>query len=290
MVQQKKDSEPPVLLGGAPERKITLPQIKIFFKGLLLGIAALIPGVCTGSLAVILHIYEPILQALRPKNLRSHLPFLFVLGLGGATGILCFSRLILYLIERHTMQVYYFFIGLIVGSIPMIYRKARFERLKPHNLLLFLLALSVMLLIAFTGEGQYHHPILRTLDALSFLKLFLAMLVSTFALILPGISGTFILLTLGYYETVIVAIAEGNLLLLIPVALGVVAGLFSSSQCITYLLRQYPQSTYMAILGLVVGSAFSIFPGFSFNLEGLFSLLFFFLAALLIYGFSRPED
>ncbi len=96
-----------------------------------------------------------------------------------------------------------------------------------------------------------------------------------------------LLLTIGCYTTVVTAVSELNIVVLIPVAVGVVVGLLGGSQLVRTLLKSYTQATYLAILGLVVGSIFTLYPGISFDMIGIVSIICMVVAFVLSYYFSE---
>ncbi len=117
--------------------------------------------------------------------------------------------------------------------------------------------------------------------------LIIAGMISAFTMIIPGISGSFILLTIGCYTTIITAISTFNVMLLMPFGIGVLIGLIGGSKLVRILLERYTQATYLVILGLVVGSVFTIFPGFSFSFSGIASVIALIVGAVVSYAFSQ---
>lgn len=252
-----------------------MEQVKTFLCGALIGIANAIPGVSGGTMAVILHIYDKILYAVSLKNIRKHLTFLIPLVLGAVLGIFALSNVILSLMKSNAMLLNFCFIGLVLGSIPSIYKKAKGEQVKGRNIVLGILALAFMLFISYLNQGEITNKSLSALGGSSLtlcLRLYVTVLVSTIAMILPGISGSLILLLFGVYTAVMESVASLNIIMLIPIGLGALSGLFIGIKIIKKMLRFHPQALYFIILGLVMGSIFAIYPGFSFNGQGFISL------------------
>lgn len=267
-----------------------MKQIKNFIFGIILGIANVIPGVSGGTMAVILNIYDDILYAISWKNFRKHLPFLIMLGVGALVGLFLFSQTATYLLEYYEMPVYYSFIGLIIGSIPLIYKKARHEKAEPRNLVIFVIALAIMITITILNQDAISIKTLETVGGPSigvYLWLFFATAISTGAMVLPGISGSLIMLLLGTYTIVMEAIAEMHIPTLLPIALGVVAGGFVGIKTVKILLRFHPQALYFGILGLIIGSLFSIYPGAPTGPHGLLCIVLMLLFATVSYFFSH---
>ena len=135
--------------------------IRLFFVGIILGVANIIPGVSGGTLAVVFNIYDRIigLISLNIKKIISEWRFLLPLGLGMVTGILGFSKIISFLFENYPMQTNLFFVGIIAGSIPLVLRKIKSsiqetqikKNKKPYlsTVVCFIIALAVMIIMAF---------------------------------------------------------------------------------------------------------------------------------------------
>ncbi|MEG2353397.1 MAG: DUF368 domain-containing protein, partial [Clostridium sp.] len=113
----------------------------------------------------------------------------------------------------------------------------------------------------------------------SFVLLFFSGIIAAATMIIPGISGSFVLLLIGVYDSILGAVADLNILILIPVALGVLIGILLASKMISFLLEKIPETTYSAILGFVMGSVLIIYPGFTFSIQGIIAIV-----ALLIGG------
>ena len=122
-------------------------QWKNFFAGVVVGIANVIPGVSGGTMLVVLGVYDRLLAAIGWKTWRGHLPFLLLLGAGTLAGIFAFSQVITWLIGAYRLPVYYAFTGLVLGSVPSVYKKAGIRRLRPTNVAIFLMAAGFVLLL-----------------------------------------------------------------------------------------------------------------------------------------------
>lgn len=269
-----------------------MEYIKNFIYGALIGIANAIPGVSGGTMAVILNIYDKIMYAVSLKNLKKHLMFLIPLAIGAIAGIFALSNVIVSLLDSHPMLLNFCFIGLVLGSIPSIYKKARDQKLKPRNLVLGIIALAFMLFISYLNQGEITNKSLADFGGISFglcLWIFAAVAISTIAMILPGISGSLMMLLMGIYAVVMEAVASINLILMIPIGLGVIVGLVVGIKVIKKMLRFHPQALYFIILGLVAGSVFAIYPGFTVSAEGFASLGGLAIFALLAYFLSSRK-
>ena len=133
------------------------------------------------------------------------------------------------------------------------------------------------------------HEVVRTLDIEIGLKLFFSGIVAAVAMIIPGISGSFMLLLLGCYATVITAVSDLNIPMLIILAAGCGIGIILGSKIIDKLLKTHAQATYFTILGLVVGSLPHMYPGFAFDAQGIAAIVLMAVGASTAYWFSCPK-
>jgi len=270
-----------------------MKNTKNLIFGIILGIANVIPGVSGGTMAVILDIYDKILFALSRENLKQNITFLGFLGAGALIGIFTFSKAITYLFENYYMATNFCFIGLVIGSLPMLYKKAKFDGVQKKNwipfafALFFMVALAIIKLMPGASEGIFSVNELTTLPKLAWF--FISAFISTIGMILPGISGSFIMLLLGVYTLTLKAISTFDLTILIPVGLGVLTGGAAGVKLMKTLLREHPQALYFAIIGLMIGSIFIIFPGFELNLQGLAASSGLLICAAASYLFSRKN-
>ncbi|WP_457789946.1 DUF368 domain-containing protein [Anaeromassilibacillus sp. SJQ-5] len=273
-------------------------MVKFVIFGAIVGVANIIPGVSGGTMAVILKIYDRLIETLSLKNVKKNLPFIIPLGIGAAVGIVLFSKAIEFLLGNYPMATNFTFMGLILGSIPMIFQRARGEKMEAKGMVSFLVALVVMVVIALLKPAESNAVL--ALTPLNLLILFGASAISTFAMILPGISGSFVMLVLGVYTTVLTSISgvftwpiDGVTWhcvgMLIPVGLGCIVGLIFGSKLVDVLIRKQPQATYFAILGLVVGSLLAVFPkdSLALTLELPIGLVLLAGAAFGAYKFSK---
>ena len=275
-----------------------MDMVKFVIFGAIVGVANIIPGVSGGTMAVILKIYDRLIETLSLKNVKKNLPFIIPLGIGAAVGIVLFSKAIEFLLGNYPMATNFTFMGLILGSIPMIFQRARGEKMEAKGMVSFLVALVVMVVNALLNPGESNGVL--ALTPLNLLILFGASAISTFAMILPGISGSFVMLVLGVYTTVLTSISgvftwpiDGVTWhcvgMLIPVGLGCIVGLIFGSKLVDVLIRKQPQATYFAILGLVVGSLLAVFPkdSLALTLELPIGLVLLAGAAFGAYKFSK---
>lgn len=249
--------------------------IKDLLKGIVIGVSNVIPGVSGGTMAVVFGIYDRLIGAVTGffKDWKKNIIFLGTLAIGAVIGIIAFSNIITILLEKYPEQTNFFFIGLIIGTAPLLYKKATETKVKSSNYIWCVIAFAVVCLMGVMGDPNTNSEIIRELSGINIFKMFLAGFVAAATMILPGVSGSFVLLLLGLYETMTTAVKEFNIPLLIVVAIGVMLGFLLMTKIIDTLFKKYPQTAYFIILGLVVGSVFAIYPGFTLSLTGVVSIV-----------------
>lgn len=245
--------------------------IRLFFVGIILGVANVIPGVSGGTLAVVFNVYDRLINviSLNVKKIISEWKFLLPLALGMGAGIIGFSKILTFLFENYPMQTNLFFVGIIAGSIPLVYRKIKSsmqeiseKNKKPYlsTIICFLVALGIMIVMTVFKDFSGSSVIYTELSGSLFLLLLVSGALGAVAMIIPGISGSFLLLAIGTYATVIGSVSDFNIPLMIPTAIGILLGLFFGAFLVRTLMKKVPTQTYGSILGLVIGSIFTVFP------------------------------
>ena len=266
---------------------------KNIYRGILMGISDLIPGVSGGTIAFILGIYDRLLESISgffSRDWKKHLGFLVPLGTGIVITLLLFSRVIEYLLEQHYEATQFFFMGLIIGVIPYIMKQAEVKKNFTARHLVILVVIGAALAVtAFIPTEEDLAPI-TSLTLPVFFLLFFSGWLASMAMLLPGISGSFILLLLGVYSTAINALSSLNIPIAMAIGAGVIVGFIVSSKAIQYLLEHFTYVTYAAIIGLILGSLFVVFPGFSADSTTLItSLITFALGLVFTLLFSSPK-
>ncbi|MFN3996790.1 DUF368 domain-containing protein [Algoriphagus sp.] len=236
-----------------------------YFKGMAMGAADIVPGVSGGSIALIAGIYQELLDSINSFSLENFKlltkgefkrfyeavngSFLLSLLLGILTSIFVLSSLITYLMSNHPIPLWSFFTGLILVSAFMILKEIK----RWHLGVVLAVLIGIVLAIWITSL-----PPSTTPDALWFT--FIAGSIAICAMILPGISGSFILLILGQYEGILQAVTERNILKIFVFALGCIVGLLSFSRVISWLLKKYHSATIGLLSGFMLGSVNELWP------------------------------
>lgn len=239
--------------------------ILLSLKGIAMGAADVVPGVSGGTIAFITGIYEELLETinsvnfsalkkLKSEGLKSfwkHINgnFLVALFLGIGISIVSLAKLITYLLEHHSILLWSFFFGLIISSIYLVGKTVKkWEFTKVLGLLI--------------GAGiAYYITILPPMENPNALwYVFLSGAIAICAMILPGISGSFILLLLGSYEMVLSAIKDVKLAIIGVFAVGCITGLLSFSKLLNWMFKKYHDLTIAILTGFLVGSLNKIWP------------------------------
>lgn len=268
----------------------SIRHIKNFVYGFVLGIAVIIPAFSAGTMAVLLNIFDKILLALDLKNFKRNLPFLALLGLGALGGVFLFSKFMSGLLDAYEMYINYCFIGMIIGCIPMIYKRAKYEKIKKRNISVFFVTLFFMIIIAVTGGQGDSNLTLEQLGSVTpavCLWLFFAGAAGAVLAILPGISGTIILVIFGAYTVMLESVASFYFPVLAPLAAGMLTGCIAGIINLKKMLNSHPQALYCGILGLIIGSVFTIYPGFEKGINGALSILLMAAFVIITYLFSK---
>lgn len=238
------------------------PVSRTLLGGVLMGLANLVPGVSGGTLVLAVGLYDrfvgSIARVSRLKFERRDLVFLGLLGLGAVFAVFALSGPAVFLVTHHRWTAYSVFIGLTLGGVPALAREVPSP--KAREAVAFLIGVGVLAGLAFGSEG----------GALPRSAVVLALVgaVAASSMVLPGISGSYVLVLCGLYEVVIGALRPAALSddfgssveVLLPFGVGVLAGVALFSNMIRSALERGPRITHAALLGLLVGSVLGLWP------------------------------
>ena len=239
--------------------------VLLYLKGLAMGLGDSVPGVSGGTVAVITNIYARLIFAIRAVDLKAckllikgELPalwrhidgtFLLILGVGILSGLLFSASTILFLLDNYFEALMGFFIGLVLSSVWLLKGESDFVLWRN------VIALVIGFLLAFLLSR-----INPWIIEISFFYVFLSGMIAICAMILPGLSGAFILLLLGVYQYMLNALVEIELLNILVFFIGCIIGLLAFSRLLAWMLRFYHQLSYGFITGVLLGSVFSLWP------------------------------
>ena len=240
-------------------------DLSLFAKGVAMGAANVIPGVSGGTIALITGIYERLINALKSGDITSVKlllsgkfsdfwqridgRWLSILIAGVAISIVTLAKLFEYLLQHHEQLTMAFFFGLILVSIWYVAK--RIEHWKPSVWIALAIGASVAILIATLAPAS---------ENASFAYVFLCGVIAISSMILPGLSGSFVLIIMGNYALVLGAISTFSLSILLPMALGCIVGLIVFSHVLAWVFKHYQDHTLALMTGFVVGSLVVIWP------------------------------
>lgn len=260
--------------------------IKDILKGVIIGIANIIPGVSGGTMMVSMGIYDKIIGAVNQlfqhfiQSIKTLLPY----GIGMLLGIGGLSFFIEYLFEHFPMQTALLFIGLIFGGLPVILRKVKGKKVSLPEGGIFLIFFALIVGLQLLKEGG---NVELNLSFKLIIQLFFIGILASATMVIPGVSGSMILMSLGFYNPIIETINEfiKNTLngkvsemfhcvgILLPFGIGVLVGIFAIAKLIEYLLHRFERLTYFAILGLILASPIAVLMGIGLGSLGIVSVL-----------------
>ena len=260
-------------------KKHVLSRFSVFLKGMAMGIADIIPGVSGGTIAIITGIYEEFLSSLNNLDLnlfeslikgnikvtwdKYNLSFLSTLLLGIITSMVILSHYITYLINEHPIPLWSFFFGLILSGIFVLIKdiknwnskKSRFI-FSPH-IYLMIIGCSIALLVQTVNPGN---------NQINYVYLFICGMISVTAMLLPGVSGAYILVLLGAYETLLITFKEvvkfnsDYFLNFLSFVLGALLSVKLFSKFLTWSYKNHKNNTLSCLIGFMIGSLPSLWP------------------------------
>ncbi|UXV48587.1 DUF368 domain-containing protein [Staphylococcus aureus] len=261
-------------------------------KGFAMGTSDLIPGVSGGTIALLLGIYNQFIASISGIFSRRFWPsftFLIPIIMGMLLAMGSLSNLFNYLLSQHHIPTMFFFGGLIIGIVPYLLKISNYKTsFTTKHYMMVIAGIAILIVITLMNNGDKHAGETLTLSTGLIIKYFIAGMCASSAMLLPGISGSFMLLVFGVYGTVMLAISEvvklnfAGLPILLAVGFGVLAGFIISSKIIQYFLTHHKLMTFALIIGFVVGSLFAVFPGLPTNIVMWFVSLVVFIIGFIV--------
>ena len=215
-------------------------------------------------------IYEKLVDSILHffKDIKNNLKFIIPIAIGTFIGVFLFGNILKIAFDRFYMQASFAFIGLILGSLKLVIKQADIKKITLSHIICLLLAFSFSLyLVALESSLN----ITTYINSNSYL--ILAGCLMSAGIVIPGISKTVILMILGLYQIYLSAIASLNLSILLPIGIGLLIGGTLFLCLINFLFKFVKSYTYFGIIGFILGSIFVIYPGFSFDMRGLISII-----------------
>ncbi|HCX0298937.1 TPA: DUF368 domain-containing protein [Staphylococcus aureus] len=261
-------------------------------KGFAMGTSDLVPGVSGGTIALLLGIYNQFIASISGIFSRRFWPsftFLIPIIIGILLAMGSLSNLFNYLLSQHHIPTMFFFGGLIIGIVPYLLKISNYKTsFTTKHYMMVIAGIAILIVITLMNNGDKHAGETLTLSTSLIIKYFIAGMCASSAMLLPGISGSFMLLVFGVYGTVMLAISEvvklnfAGLPILLAVGFGVLAGFIISSKIIQYFLTHHKLMTFALIIGFVVGSLFAVFPGLPTNIVMWFVSLVVFIIGFIV--------
>ena len=288
-------------------------KLILFLKGIAMGVANIIPGVSGGTIALVTNIYERLINALKKfdltaiklllsmefKKFANHTDLIFLTWLfsGSLFGVFSVAKLFEYMFKFYPIMIWSFFFGLILASVYFIGKKINNWNI--YNFIIFIIGAIVATSLLFLEPANENDNLLFII---------LCGIIGISGMMLPGLSGSFILILMGNYELILVsAISEFNYVILSFFVIGSVLGLVIFSHIIAHLLKKYKDQTLSILTGFISGSLLIVWPwkkikssdisidnkdnllAYSWslpenlNLESLFSICLIFFGFLIVY-------
>lgn len=234
-------------------------NLHIIFKGFIIGSSMSVPGVSGGTMAILLGIYDKLISSISNflKDIKGNFLFLMKFCIGAAAGIGSLAFVIKWLLGNFPIPVSFFFLGAVIGGIPALFKKTKETPLKLTSGIYFLIGLILVIFIGFIPAGNFN--ISSGSGFTYLLTLLITGIIIALALVLPGISTSHMLLVLGMYDTLIVAITEFDIVYIGILGISTLVGIFLITKPIEWTLHKFPHQTYCMIIGFVLGSTTEIF-------------------------------
>lgn len=258
-------------------------MFKNIIKGMMIGIANIMPGVSGGTLAVSMGIYDKLIHCITHilSEFKESMKFLLPIFAGAGIALVALTFVIEALFQYYPIPTNLLFIGLIVGGLPPVVTKVKSHKLSFRHILAGLLFFALVVGMAMMGDNG-NRQVTLNLGIVPMIKLVLVGIIAAATMIIPGVSGSMVLLILGYYEPIIQQITAfctavitldmagilHGIAILLPFGIGVLIGILGIAKIIEIIFEKYPVYAYCAIIGLIAASPIAIlvcsnFEGFS---------------------------
>lgn len=243
-------------------------------KGMVIGIANIIPGVSGGTMMVSMGIYDQLIHCVTHlfSDFKKSFQFLLPIGIGIILSLAILAKLFDYLLLNWPIPTNMAFCGLIAGSLPSIFKQVNGKKFTISMAICALLFFMIVVGSALMGETSESQSITLSTSFGGLFMLFLVGIISAATMVIPGVSGSMILMLLGYYEPIINLVSEtidallhldfgalGHCIILaMPFGIGVILGVFAIAKLIEWVLNRWETQTYWAIIGLIIASPIAI--------------------------------
>ena len=263
-------------------------MIKNVLKGMVIGIANIIPGVSGGTMMVAMGIYDKLIHCITHlfSELKKNILFLAPIAVGMGLAIVLSSFTIEKMFESFPFQTSLLFVGLVVGGLPTMWKNVKGKEIKVGHIITCVLFLALVVGMALLGEKEGNAANLA-FNFANIVKLFVVGVIAAATMVIPGVSGSMVLLLLGYYNPILSAINDfiraavsfdmpaimTGVGILAPFGVGIVVGIFAIAKLIEIIFAKFPLYAYWGIIGLIVASPFAILAMGSFPVITVMSII-----------------
>ncbi|MBQ8802028.1 MAG: DUF368 domain-containing protein [Tyzzerella sp.] len=248
-------------------------MLKMILQGMAVGVANIIPGVSGGTMMVAMGLYDKLIRAIThlKSEFKKSLQLLIPIFAGVGIAIVVLSRLFEFLLAEYPIPTNFAFCGLIAGSLPFIFKKVEGKKITVGKIIPFLVFFAIVILMAVMGETSGNAADV-SFSVINVIKLLLVGIVAAATMVVPGVSGSMMLMLLGYYDTVLATINDfidallafdmpelfRTVGILAPFGIGVVVGIFLIAKMIEFIFERAETHAYFGIIGLIMASPIAI--------------------------------
>lgn len=248
-------------------------MLKLILQGMAVGIANIIPGVSGGTMMVAMGLYDKLIHSIThlKSEFKNSLKLLIPIFAGAGIAVIVLSRIFEYLLANHPIPTNFAFCGLIAGSLPFIFKKVEGKKITIGKIIPFLIFFAVVILMAVMGETSGADADV-SFGVMNIIKLLCVGIIAAATMVVPGVSGSMMLMLLGYYNVILatindfidallvfdfaaIMVAAGVLL---PFGIGVIIGIFLIAKLIEFIFLKAETYAYFAIIGLIMASPIAI--------------------------------
>ena len=248
--------------------------INQLLRGVVIGVANIIPGVSGGTMVVSMGIYDTLIHCIThlfkefKKSIKTLLPY----AVGMLVGIVALASVINWGLENHPLPTNTLFIGLILGGLGPLLKKVDKKKINVAAVIAFIALFALIIWLGIQRKDSIQNAESIDMNVLQMLIMVFIGMIASATMIIPGVSGSLVLMLLGYYKPVVNALSTLKdglfsfdfsimgqpVLMLLPFLLGIVLGIFGVAKLIEWLTARFPTPTYCGVLGLVVASPISL--------------------------------
>lgn len=270
-------------------------------KGVVIGIANIIPGVSGGTMAVTMGIYDKMIGAINKifKKFVESIKILIPIGIGMVLGIVLLSFIIEKMLADYPLQTNCVFIGLILGGFPIIVNRIKGKKITPVCIVAFIVFFALIIVMQLIG-GEENVATIK-MSVIEVIKLFAVGIVASATMIIPGVSGSMMLMILGYYAPILESINDfircltkfdiagmfDAAKILFPFGIGVLVGIVLIAKLVGYLFNHFEKETFYGILGLLAASPIAILMNTGIDNVGVVTVIASLVCLVAGYGIAR---